>query len=148
MAEDMVEVMRTGMFMERVRREDGRQPTPEQAMRWATVNGYRAMGIPDGGALAPGNKADLIMVDFRRAHLAPRLRVVSTFVHQGQGRDVTDVMVDGRWLMRDNRVLTMDEDATVAEAQRVAEAAWTRLFAARPDLKPLAGWQPSAAALS
>src|SRR6266478_826987 len=48
MAEDMVEVMRTGMFMERVRREDGRQPTPEEAMRWATVNGYRAMGIPDG----------------------------------------------------------------------------------------------------
>jgi 5-methylthioadenosine/S-adenosylhomocysteine deaminase len=148
MAEDMVEVMRTGMFMERVRREDGRLPTPEQAMRWATVNGYRAMGIPDGGALVPGNKADLIMIDFRRAHLVPRLRVVSTFVHQGQGRDVTDVMVDGRWLMRDNRVLTMDEDATVAEAQRVAETAWTRLFAERPDLKPLAGWQPGAIALS
>jgi 5-methylthioadenosine/S-adenosylhomocysteine deaminase len=63
-------------------------------MRWATVNGYRAMGIPDGGS-SKGNKADLIMIDPRRAHLAPRLRVVSTFVHQGQGRDVTDVMVDG-----------------------------------------------------
>ena len=85
MAEDMVEVMRTGMFMERVRREDGRQPTPEQAMRWATVNGYRAMGIPDGGSLEQGKKADLIMIDFRRAHLVPRLRVVSTFVHQGAG---------------------------------------------------------------
>ena len=77
MAEDMVEVMRTGMFMERVRREDGREPTPEQAMRWATVNGYRAMGVPDGGSLEAGNKADLIMIDFRRAHLVPRLRVVS-----------------------------------------------------------------------
>ena len=117
-------------------------PTPEQAMRWATVNGYRAMGIPDGGSLEPGNKADLIMIDFRRAHLVPRLRVVSTFVHQGQGRDVTDVMVDGAWLMRDGKVLTMDEDATVAEAQRVSETAWARLFAKRPDLKPIAGWQP------
>jgi len=146
MAEDMVEVMRTGMFMERVRREDGRQPTPEQAMRWATVNGYRAMGIPDGGSLETGNKADLIMIDFRRAHLVPRLRVVSTFVHQGQGRDVTDVMVDGRWLMRDGSVLTMDEDATVAEAQRVSETAWARLFAQRPELKPIAGWQPMPAA--
>jgi 5-methylthioadenosine/S-adenosylhomocysteine deaminase len=144
MSEDMVEVMRTGMFMERVRREDGRAPTPEQAMRWATVNGYRALGIPDGGALVPGNKADLIMIDFRRAHLVPRLRVVSTFVHQAQGRDVTDVMVDGAWLMRDNTVLTMDEDATVAEAQRVSETAWARQFAKRPDLKPIAGWQPMA----
>jgi 5-methylthioadenosine/S-adenosylhomocysteine deaminase len=86
------------------------------------------------------------MIDFRRAHLVPRLRVVSTFVHQGQGRDVTDVMVDGAWLMRDSKVLTMDEDATVAQAQHVAETAWARLFAGRPDLKPIAGWQPMRAA--
>ena len=123
------------------------QPTPEEAMRWATVNGYRALGIPDGGSIEAGNKADLIMVDFRRAHLVPRLRVVSTFVHQGQGRDVTDVMVDGAWLMRDGAVLTMDEDATVAEAQRVSETAWARLFAQRPDLRPIAGWQPMHAAV-
>jgi 5-methylthioadenosine/S-adenosylhomocysteine deaminase len=147
MSEDMVEVMRTGLFMERIRREDGRQPTPEEAMRWATANGYRAMGIPDGGSIEEGNKADLIMIDFRRAHLVPRLRVVSTFVHQGQGRDVTDVMVDGAWLMRDGAVLTMDEDATVAQAQRVSETAWARLFAQRPDLRPIAGWQPMQAAV-
>jgi hypothetical protein len=36
----------------------------------------------------------------------------------------------------------MDEDATVAQAQRVSEAAWARLFAQRPDLTPPAGWQP------
>ncbi len=135
MAEDMVEVMRTGMFMERVRREDGRQPTPEQAMRWATVNGYRAMGIPDGGSLVPGNKADLIMIDFRRAHLVPRLRVVSTFVHQGQGRDVTDVMVDGRWLMRDGKVLTMDEERIVAEAQGSRQNRLGAAVRQRPDLE-------------
>jgi 5-methylthioadenosine/S-adenosylhomocysteine deaminase len=140
MAEDMVEVMRTGMFMERVRREDGRRPTPEQALRWATVNGYRLMGISDGGSLEPGKKADLIMVDLARAHLVPRLRVVSTFVHQGQARDITDVMVDGHWVMRDGTVLTMDEGATVAEAQRVAETAWARLFAAQPELTPPSGW--------
>jgi 5-methylthioadenosine/S-adenosylhomocysteine deaminase len=76
MAEDMVEVVRTGLFMERVRRQDGRQPSPEQVHRWATVNGYRAMGIPGGGALVPGNKADLIMIDLHRAHLVPVMRVL------------------------------------------------------------------------
>ena len=55
MAEDMVEVVRTALFMERVRRHDGRQPTPEQALGWATRNGYRALGITDGGWLAEGN---------------------------------------------------------------------------------------------
>ncbi|MGH8430634.1 MAG: amidohydrolase family protein, partial [Solimonas sp.] len=147
-AEDMVEVMRTGMFMERVRRQDGRQPTPEEALRWATANGYKLMGLPDGGSIEPGKKADLILIDLNRPHLVPHVRVVSTFVHQGQPGDITDVMVDGHWLMRDGAVLTMDEKATVADAQRVAERAWARLFAERPELKPTAGWQPFAGAAS
>jgi 5-methylthioadenosine/S-adenosylhomocysteine deaminase len=134
MAEDMVEVVRTAMFMERVRRADGRHPTPEAALRWATRNGYRALGMPDGGWLAPGNRADLIVVDFRRPHLTPGLRPVSCFVHQGQAADVEAVMVDGRWLMRDGRVLTLDEPAIVAEADHIARTGWRKLFVSRPEL--------------
>ncbi|MCZ6873326.1 MAG: amidohydrolase family protein [bacterium] len=139
MAEDMVEVMRTGMFMERVRRHDGRNPTPEEALIWATRNGYRALGIEDAGWIAPNNKADLIMIDVRKAHLVPLLRVVSSFVHQGQARDVEAVMVDGRWLMRHGRLITMDEDAIVQQADRIGRMAWRRLFASRPDLSPPPG---------
>jgi 5-methylthioadenosine/S-adenosylhomocysteine deaminase len=142
MAEDMVEVMRTGLFMERIRRADGRQPTPEQALRWATRNGYRAFGMPDGGWLAPGNKADLVVVDAKRAHLVPMLRAVSNFVHNGQARDVQSVMVDGRWLMRDGTVLTMNEAEILAEAQRVANASWSRQF--RKQFKAPAGFSPEA----
>ena len=139
MAEDMVEVTRTALFMERVRRKDGRRPTPETALGWATRDGYRALGIADGGWLTPGNRADLIVVDLRRAHLTPALRVVSDFVHNGQAADVRSVMVDGRWLMRDHRVVTLDETAIVSEADRIARAAWGRLFAERPDLKRPSG---------
>jgi 5-methylthioadenosine/S-adenosylhomocysteine deaminase len=135
MAEDMVEVMRTVLFMERVRRQDGRLPTPEQALAWATRNGYRALGVPEGGWLAAGNRADLVVVDLRRPHLVPALRVVSDFVHNGQAADVRSVIVDGRWLMRDHRVLTLDEPAIVAQAERIARAAWARLFAERPELR-------------
>jgi len=140
MAEDMVEVVRTGLFMERVRRQDGRRPTPEHAHRWATVNGYHAMGITDGGALVPGNKADLIVIDLKGAHLVPVLRVVSDYVHQGQGRDVEAVMVDGRWIMRGGAMLTIDEERIVAEAQRLGKLAWGRLFESRPDLAVPAGF--------
>jgi 5-methylthioadenosine/S-adenosylhomocysteine deaminase len=134
MAEDMVDVMRTALFMERVRRQDGRRPIPEEVLAWATRNGYRALGVADGGWLAPGNRADLIVVDLRRPHLTPALRVVSDFVHNGQAGDVESVMVDGRWIMRDRRVLTLDEGALVAEAEGVARVAWRRLFAERPEL--------------
>ena len=134
MAEDMIEVMRTGLFMERVRRQDGRHPTPEEALVWATRNGYQALGVSDGGWLAPGNKADLIVVDFRKPHMTPSIRAVSTLVHQGQPADVEGVMVDGRWVMREGRILTLDEAATVREAERAARSAWRRLFEKRPDL--------------
>ena len=142
MAEDMVDVMRTALFMERVRRQDGRRPTPETVLGWATRNGYRALGVPDGGWLAPGHRADLIVVDLDAPHLTPVLRVVSGFVHNGQAGDIESVMVDGRWIMRDRRVLTLDERAVVAEADRVARTAWARLFAARPELPRPPGFDP------
>jgi 5-methylthioadenosine/S-adenosylhomocysteine deaminase len=54
---------------------------PEQVFTWATRHGYRALGVTYAGWLAPGNRADLIIIDLRRAHLVPLLRVVSCFVH-------------------------------------------------------------------
>jgi 5-methylthioadenosine/S-adenosylhomocysteine deaminase len=142
MAEDMVEVMRTGLFMERIRRQDGRQPTPEQALTWATRNGYRACGIQDGGWLAAGNRADLITIRTDRAHLVPLMRLVSGFVHQGQAADVDSVMVDGHWIMRDGVVRTMDEATIVREADRIARRAWAKLFAERPELEKPPGFAP------
>ncbi|MEE8442269.1 MAG: amidohydrolase family protein [Dehalococcoidia bacterium] len=135
MAEDMVEVMRTGMFMERVRTNDGRAPTPEDVLQWATANGYRALGLEGAGCLQEGNKADLIVVRTQLAHLVPTMRIVSSFVHQGQGRDIEAVMVDGRWLLRNGKVLTMDEERIVREAERIGRAAWRRLFEEHPDLE-------------
>ncbi len=143
MAEDMVEVMRTGLFMERIRREDGRSPTPEAALRWATRNGYRAMGVADGGWLAPGNLADMIVIRTDRAHLVPLMRIVSSFVHQGQAADVEGVMVDGAWIMRDGRVLTMDEARIVRDADRVGRRAWARLFRERPEIERPIGFAPA-----
>lgn len=82
------------------------------------------MGIADGGWLAPGNKADLIMIRTDRAHLVPRVKMLATFVHQGQASDVESVMVDGRWIMRDGRVLTMDEAAIIKAADAIGQRAW------------------------
>ena len=102
------------------------------------------MEVPDGGWLAEGNRADLIMVRTDRAHLVPRMRPVSGFVHQGQGSDVEAVMVDGAWLMKDGRVLSMDEAGIVAEADRIARRAWARMFAANPGMEVPPGFAPPA----
>jgi 5-methylthioadenosine/S-adenosylhomocysteine deaminase len=86
--------------------------------------------------------ADLIMIRTDRAHLAPFLRAVSILVHQGQARDVEDVMVDGRWIMREGKVLTLDEAEVIREAEQVADQAWGRLFEANPQYMRPEGLRP------
>ena len=82
-----------------------------------------------------GYKADLIVVSTKHAHLIPTLRPVAVFVYQGQARDVESVMVDGRWLLRDGKVLAMDEEEVIREADRVSREIWVNYFKDHPDLE-------------
>jgi cytosine/adenosine deaminase-related metal-dependent hydrolase len=134
MAHDMIEVMRTGLFMERVRLLDGMHPTPEDVLQWATVNGHRALGFTDCGTIEVGKKADFIVINTQRAHLVPTMRIVSAFVHNGMPSDVESVMVDGKWVMRDGEVLTMDEAAIIREAERIGRSVWKRKLEEYPDV--------------
>ncbi len=135
MAEDMVEVMRAGLFHERVRRNDEMWPAPEDVLEWATIGGARALGIADEvGSLERGKKADLFMIDARRAHLVPTLRIVSGFIHQGQPADITHLMVSGRWVMKDGAVLTIDEEDIIERAERTGHEVWGRLVSDNPDV--------------
>jgi cytosine/adenosine deaminase-related metal-dependent hydrolase len=133
--EDMVQVLRSAVLIERLRLKETERPRPEEAMRWGTVNGYRALNLKGGGTLQVGSKADLIVVSTRHAHLIPTLRPVAVFVYQGQSRDVESVMVDGRWLLRDGKVLSMDEQEVLREADRVGREIWRRYFKDHPDLE-------------
>ncbi len=135
MAEDMVEVMRAGLFLERVRRNDEVYPQPEDVLEWGTSGGAKALGMEDTtGSLEAGKKADLFVVDLLRPHLVPSLRVVSAFVHNGQPGDITSVMVDGNWVMRDGKVLTIDEEDVVRRAEEVGHAVWRRLLEHYPNV--------------
>ena len=133
--EDMVQVLRSAVLIERLRLKESDRPRPEEAMIWGTVNGYRALNLKGCGFLEVGSKADLIVVTTRHAHLVPTLRPVAVFVYQGQARDVESVTVDGRWLMRDGKVLSMDEEEVIREADRVSREIWLRYFKDHPDLE-------------
>jgi len=135
MSEDMIEAARAALFHERVRRNDEMLPQPEDVLEWATVGGARALGAGgEIGSLETGRKADLFAIDVRRAHLVPTLRIASALIHQGQPADVTDVMVDGAWIMRDSRVLNVDEADVIARAEEAGHRAWRRLVDENPDV--------------
>jgi cytosine/adenosine deaminase-related metal-dependent hydrolase len=67
-----------------------------------------------------------------RAHLVPAGRIVSAWIHNGQPSDIESSMVDGQFIMRNRKVLTMDEAAIVAEADKVGRRIWTQVQAAGP----------------
>jgi cytosine/adenosine deaminase-related metal-dependent hydrolase len=135
MAEDMVEVMRAGLFLERVRRNDQMDPQPEDVLEWASRGGAEILGLgQETGSLEVGKKADLFMINMMRPHLVPTLRIVSGFVHNGQPSDVQSVMVDGRWLMQDGKALTIDEDDIVRRAEQTGHDVWQRLLKKYPNV--------------
>ena len=82
----------------------------------ATENGYTFMGEPDAGRIEEGAVADLVTVDLRNAGMYPSGNAVNTLVECTTGSDVRDMVVDGRLIMADRQVLTLDEDAILAEA--------------------------------
>ena len=93
----------------------------EQVIRMATENGYRFMGIEDAGRVEEGARADLITVDLRNSAMHPTGSVVNSLVECASDADVRDMVVDGKIVMRDREVLTLDEEAIMAKADRYQE---------------------------
>ncbi|GHK03231.1 hypothetical protein SY2F82_50280 [Streptomyces sp. Y2F8-2] len=92
----------------------------EQAVRMATIEGARALGLGDRlGSLEAGKRADLLVLDLGRPHLRPRHDVWSTLAYAAHSADVRDTVVDGRILMRDRVLTTLDEAAALAELEAV-----------------------------
>jgi cytosine/adenosine deaminase-related metal-dependent hydrolase len=128
---DLFEVMGVALLTERISRDDpfpGVHPQPEDVLADATLGGARALRKESQiGSIAVGKKADLLVVDTRRPHLVPAGRFVSAWIHNGQPGDIESVMIDGRFVMRDRKVLTMDEDAIVREADAVGRRIWKQV---------------------
>ncbi|MGW0333610.1 amidohydrolase [Streptomyces sp. NPDC003011] len=87
----------------------------EQAVRMATIEGARALGLGEHlGSLEAGKRADLIVLDLSAPHLRPPHDPWSTLAYAAHSADVRDTVVDGRVLMRDRALTTLDEAAVIA----------------------------------
>jgi 5-methylthioadenosine/S-adenosylhomocysteine deaminase len=96
--------------------------TARQAFDHATTQSAAAVGLAGrGGRIAPGHRADLVLVDLSAPRLNPVHDLLATLVYSGRSDDIDTTIVDGRVLMRHRRVLTVDVAAVVAElAPRLA----------------------------
>lgn len=100
----------------------------------ATLGAARSMGrAHDLGSLKVGKKADVVLLDFRRAHLTPAFNPVGTLVHLAHGRDVSHVIVDGRVVVDEGRAVFVDEEEIRREGEAAARRLWTRVTGRQPE---------------
>jgi 5-methylthioadenosine/S-adenosylhomocysteine deaminase len=135
MTEDMFQAMTIGSIVHRGGYGGGTKPPPQDLLDAATRNGAASLGALDAiGSIEPGKKADLVLVDLDRPSMRPQINLVSNLVHYGHPGLVDTVMVDGEFLMRDGRILCLDEAGVLRNAQDATAASWRRLHEKNPDL--------------
>jgi len=119
---DMFEEMLTAALLAKHASGDPTVAPAPAVLEMATLGGARALGMEDRiGSLEPGKHADLVVVALDEPRMHPLYDPVSHLVYVAKGADVRHVVVEGRVIMRDRRVLTLDEKAVVAEADRMRD---------------------------
>jgi 5-methylthioadenosine/S-adenosylhomocysteine deaminase len=124
---DMFEEIRLASFIAKATSNDPTAVPAPQALTMATRLGAQALHIGHlTGSIEPGKRADLILVDTSPLHNAPRFHrdaenLYAQIVYASKSTDVTDVMVNGLWLMRERQLLTLNEDDLLYQARQVAK---------------------------
>lgn len=119
---DMFEAMRQAAFLHKLQSGDPRVVGAPSALEMATIGGARALGMERAvGSLEAGKRADVILVSMRGARQTPMYDPISHLVYVTRGDDVRTTIVNGRILMRDRVMRTLDERAVLAEARMWAE---------------------------
>jgi 5-methylthioadenosine/S-adenosylhomocysteine deaminase len=114
---DVWESMALTSLIQKSTEGDPRWLTSRQALHHATVQSAQAVGLGDHiGRIAPGRRADIVLVDLSGPHTQPVHDLAATLVHSARAADVRTTIVDGRILMRDRELLTIDVPAVVAES--------------------------------
>jgi 5-methylthioadenosine/S-adenosylhomocysteine deaminase len=123
---DMFTEMRTAALLQKL--AHGPEMLPATiALRMATIEGARALGLENEiGSLETGKRADVAVVDLAQLHSSPRTDVVSSLVYSAQASDVRTTIIDGRLVMRDRELLSLDESSVIENANREATSLMAR----------------------
>lgn len=124
---DMFRHMFQAMHYHRFHWRDPKVLPPGKVLEMVTVDAARALGLEkEIGSLEVGKKADIILIDWFRPHMVPMNMPLYRVAYFANGNDVTTVVINGRVVMRDRRVLTVKEEDVLLMAQREADAAIRR----------------------
>ena len=116
----MLETMKFLALIVKNARWDATAATAQQMLSAATEGGARALGI-EAGAIAEGQLADISLLDARAANLTPAHNLTANIVYSSHAGNVTDSIINGKVVMRERKLLTLDEEKVVERTQKEAE---------------------------
>lgn len=119
---DMVEEMRLAALLAKVVNNDPEAVGAATALRMATINGAKALGLEERtGSLEPGKQADLIVIHSGASNMVPVYNEYSAIVYAMNSKNIRSSMVNGEWIMRDRKVLHIDKEETIEKMNRMAK---------------------------
>ncbi len=119
---DMIREMKIAALLQKVRTLDPNAISAWDVLEMATRNGARAIGKLDKlGSIEPGKKADIVIVSLKSPSVTPISNPLSLLVYSASGRDVRDVMIDGKFVVRNQTTLTLDEEEILKNANKHME---------------------------
>lgn len=124
---DLFAEMDMAAKLHKVRAMDPTVMNAVAALRMATIEGARALGLQDlTGSIETGKRADIIIVDINKPHLTPMYHPFSHLVYAARGSDVSHVLINGRVVMARRKLLTLDLEEVMMKARETAKAvrAW------------------------
>ena len=121
---DIIAEMRYASLISRLVDRNASGARPSDVFNAATVGGADALGRKDLGRLAPGAKADVVIVNLRTTRYAPWRDPINALVEYGSGADVETVIVDGEVVIENGHSTRIDEDELFAQANTGAQRAW------------------------
>ncbi len=124
---DLVREMKHAALLQPLRTLDAKAIRAEEVIEMATIRGAKALMIDNMvGSIEVGKRADIITIDYWKPHLKPMNNPISHLVYAAMGSDVRNVIVDGKIIMRDRRVLTLDEEKILEDADKAAASLYER----------------------
>jgi len=133
----LFQAMKTAALIQKGFHQDATIMTAEKVLEMATIDGARAVGLEkEIGSVETGKKADLVVIDYENAFMTPIHHPVSAIVYSALGHEVTTVIIDGKFVMRDGVVTTVDERAVRKQAQTHADDLTRRAGSDRYKKRP------------
>ncbi|MBN1317129.1 MAG: amidohydrolase [Anaerolineales bacterium] len=114
---DMFEEMRCAALLQKVAAENPSVISAGDVFRMATENGAKACRI-NAGTIDPGRLADIAIINLRKPHLLPVHDIMNSLVYCAKGEDVETTIIDGRVIMQNRKLLTLDEDFILDQAEK------------------------------